>query len=386
MKIVVDATAAVRQQAGVGRFARGLLSGLAAIDAHNEYVLVTTGRARVAPSAGDLPARHRWLRLPVSERLATIAWQRLRLRPSPADLVPGADVLVTPDYALPRVGRIPAALTVHDLSFLLFPECADDHLRRYLERAVPRSIEDASVIFAVSQTTASALTSHFGVQANRIAVVGNAVDARFRPATEAERPVLARNLRRNLGLDPGYLLTVGTLEPRKNLVRLLRAYSELRRGWNARSSETPCPILVIVGREGWRFEPIFRECARLGLGKAVRFFTRVQDAELLSFYWGAGAFVCASLYEGFGIPPLEAMACGIPVTSTTGGALGEVLGDAALPFGAEDIDGMRAALRTILTDQGLRERLILAGARRRASYSWADSARAALAALEGVAA
>jgi glycosyltransferase involved in cell wall biosynthesis len=386
MKIVVDATAAVRQQAGVGRFARGLLSGLAAIDAHNEYVLVTTGRARVVPSAVDLPPRHRWLRLPVSERLATIAWQRLRVRPSFADLVPGADVLVTPDYALPRAGRIPAAVTVHDLSFLLFPECADDHLRRYLERAVPRSVEDASVIFAVSQTTASALTSYFGVSPDRIAVVGNAVDARFRPVTEAERPVLARNLRRNFGLDPGYLLTVGTLEPRKNLVRLLQAYSELRRGWNAHSSEMPCPILVIVGREGWRFEPIFRECARLGLGKAVRFFTRVQDAQLLSFYWGAGAFVCASLYEGFGIPPLEAMACGIPVTSTTGGALGEVLGAAALPFGAEDIDGMRAALRTILTDEELREQLILAGARRRAAYSWADSARSALAAMERVAA
>jgi glycosyltransferase involved in cell wall biosynthesis len=386
LKIVFDATAVVRQQAGVGRFARGLLSGLAAVDTHNEYVLVTTGKARVVPTDAELPIHHQWLRLPISERLATMAWQRLRLRPSPVDLVRGADFLITPDYALPRVGRIPSAVTVHDLSFLLFPECADANLRRYLERIVPRSIEQASVIFAVSHTTALALTSQLGVRPERIAVVANAVDARFRPAGEAERPAIARNLQQTFGLESGYLLTVGTLEPRKNLVRLLKAYSELRRVWSVRSGGERCPTLVIVGREGWRFEPIFRECARLGLGKAVRFFTRVQDAELLSFYWGARAFVCASLYEGFGIPPLEAMACGIPVASTTGGALGEVLGDAALPFGAEDIEGMRDALETILLDEDVRERLSLAGARRRAAYSWAGSAETALAAIEGVAA
>ncbi len=386
MKIVVDATAAVRQQAGVGRFARGLLSGLATVDAHNEYVLVTTGKARVTQDAADLPTRHRLIRLPISERFATAAWQRLRLRPSPVDFVRGADFFVTPDYALPRVGRTAAAVTVHDLSFLLVPECADAHLRAYLERVVPRSVEDASLVFAVSHATAAALTSQLGVPPERIAVVGNAVDARFHPANATEQALAARGLRTSFGLEPGYLLTVGTLEPRKNLVRLLGAYAGLRRGWDARAAGTPCPILVIVGREGWRFEPIFRECARLGLGRAVRFFTRVGDNELLTFYWGARAFVCASLYEGFGIPPLEAMACGIPVTSSTSGALGEVLGDAALEFEALDVEGMSAALGTILTDEALREQLIVAGARRRASYSWADSARSALAAIERVAA
>ena len=184
----MDATAAVRQQAGVGRFARGLLSGLSAVDGHNDYVLVTTGSARVIPEVSDLPARHRWLRLPISERLATIAWQRMRLRPAPADLVRGADFFVTPDFALPPVGRLPAAVTVHDLSFLVHPECADDGLRRYLERTVPRSVERASVVFAVSQATASALTARLGVAPTRIAVVSNAVDQRFRPVRDEADP------------------------------------------------------------------------------------------------------------------------------------------------------------------------------------------------------
>ena len=354
MKIVVDATAASRQQAGVGRFARGLLSGLAGVDTHNEYVLVTTGKARDQPSPRRTTNPAPPVGLPISERLATAAWQRLRLRPSPVDFVHGADFFVTPDYALPRVGRVPAAVTVHDLSFLLVPECADANLRCYLERVVPRSVEDASMVFAVSHTTAVALTAQFGLPSERIAVVGNAVDARFRLANTAEQSVAARRLRQTFSLESGYLLTVGTLEPRKNLVRLLGAYAALRRGWAAHSPGIPCPALVIVGREGWKFEPIFRECARLGLGRAVRFFTRVPDADLRTLYWGARAFVCASLYEGFGIPPLEAMACGIPVASTTGGALGEVLGDAALRFEAKDIDAMSAALGTILTDEALR--------------------------------
>ncbi|HEY8283893.1 MAG TPA: glycosyltransferase family 1 protein [Chloroflexota bacterium] len=386
MRIVMDATAAVRQQAGVGRFARGLLSGLATTDLENQYYLLTTGRARLEVPPRDLPARHRWIRLPISERVATIAWQRGRLRPSPAQLIAGAGLFVTPDYALPEVGRLPSALTVHDLSFLLFPECADDGLRRYLEKIVPRSLGQASLVLAVSHTTAASLTSLLGVAPERIVVVGNAVDGRFSPLPKPDAGELEHRLAEVFDLQPGYLLTVGTLEPRKNLVRLLGAYAALRSGWTRRHTEHPCPILVIAGREGWRFEPIFREVARLGVGPWVRFYTRVRDQDLLSLYRGAAAFVCASLYEGFGIPPLEAMACGIPVASSTGGALLEVLGEAAVRFDPIDVDGMSAALETVLTDDNARIRLIAAGRARAAAYSWVESARTALSAFKKVAA
>jgi len=386
MRIVMDATAAVRQQAGVGRFARGLLSGLATADPDNEYYLQTTGRARIDVPAHELPRHHRWLRLPVSERLATITWQRARLRPSPARLVRGAGLFVTPDYALPAVGRLPSILTVHDLSFLLFPECADDGLRRYLEKIVPRSLEQASLVLAVSHTTATALTNLLGVAPERIVVVGNAVDARFTPMMTLDAREQENRRVVPFQLQPGYLLTVGTLEPRKNLVRLLGAYAMLRSRWARRLYSRPCPILVIAGREGWRFEPIFREVARLGIGPWVRFFTRVLDRDLPTLYRGAGAFVCASLYEGFGIPPLEAMACGIPVASSTGGALSEVLDEAAARFDPLDLDGMSAALEAVLTDEDARARLCVAGQARARAYTWEGSARVALAAFKTAAA
>src|SRR6185437_2069403 len=386
MRIVMDATAAVRQQAGVGRFARGLLSGLATADLENEYYLLTTGRARLEVPTHELPRHHRWLRLPVSERVATIAWQRARLRPSPARFVRGAALFVTPDYALPAVGRLPSILTVHDLSFLLFPECADDGLRRYLEKIVPRSLEQASLVLAVSHTTATSLTKLLGVVPERIVVVGNAVDARFTPMTTIAAEEHGKRLAEAFQIQPGYLLTVGTLEPRKNLVRLLGAYAALRSRWARRYNPRPCPILVIAGREGWRFEPIFREVARLGVTPWVRFFTRVLDRDLPTLYRGATALVCASLYEGFGIPPLEAMACGVPVASSTGGALSEVLGEAVLRFDPLDLDGMCAALEAVLTDEDARARLIVAGRARARAYTWEGSARMALAAFKKAAA
>jgi glycosyltransferase involved in cell wall biosynthesis len=391
MRVVVDATAAVRQGAGVGRFARGILRGLALCDAQNEYVLLTTGKARLDLGTLQTPARVRWLQLPVPERAARIAWQRLRLAPSPALLAGKASLFFTPDFALPPLGRVPGILTVHDLSFLLLPECADQGLRRYLGEAVPRSARHAAGVIAVSQTTAAALTNLLGVPPERIGVVPNGVDPQFTPAGVDEQESLAGLLAARFGLEPGYLLTVGTIEPRKNLVRLLQAYHGLRRTWPALDGgqagrSRPIPPLVIAGREGWLFEPVFREVARLGLGRAVRFLTRVPDSDLVLLYRGSGAFVYPSLYEGFGIPPLEAMACGIPVAASTGGALPEILGDAALSFDPLDITSIYEAMRRVLLDAPLREELIRLGKARAAQYTWERAGLAALEMFERVAA
>jgi glycosyltransferase involved in cell wall biosynthesis len=390
MRVVVDATAAVRQGAGVGRFARGILRGLAACDAQNDYVLLTTGRARISPDGLPAPRRVRWRHLPIPERAARIAWQRLRLAPPPTLLAGRASLFFTPDFALPPLGRVPGILTVHDLSFLLLPDCADQGLRRYLSEAVPRSVRRAAAVVAVSQTTADALTTLLGVAPERIGVVRNGVDPQFTPPKEDEREVLAEWLAARFGLTPGYLLTVGTLEPRKNLVRLLQAYDRLRRSWpavaGAGGRPGALPPLVIAGREGWLFEPVFREVARLGLGRAVRFLTRVPDGDLVLLYRGSGAFVYPSLYEGFGIPPLEAMACGIPVAASTGGALPEVLGNAALSFDPLDITSIAAAMGRVLLDAPLREELIRLGTAQAAQYTWERAARDALALFERVAA
>jgi glycosyltransferase involved in cell wall biosynthesis len=393
MRIVVDATAAVRQQAGVGRFARGLLSGLAALDAHNDYTLLTTGRARQRPLPSALPVHHRWLQLPISERVARIAWHRLVIGPPPTLLVRRPELFFTPDYALPPVGSVPAVLTIHDLSFLVYPECADAGLRRYLEQSVPRSIARATAVVAVSETTARALHDRLKVEPERIHVVPNGVGPQFSPleppglrGSGAPGMRLARHLHERFGIDPGYLLHVGTLEPRKNLVRLLQAFNALRRRKReaaaSAAGDAPVPFarlqLVLAGREGWLYEPIFKEVARLGLRECVRFLTRVDDDDLVSLYRGALAFIYPSLYEGFGIPPLEAMACGVPVAASTGGALAEVLDGAAEFFDPVDVDAMVGAMDRVLADAPVRARLISRGRQRAQEYTWERAGRAAL--------
>ncbi|MDB5077615.1 MAG: glycosyltransferase family 1 protein [Chloroflexi bacterium] len=389
MRVVMDATAAVRQRAGVGRFARGLLTGLAEIDTHNDYFLITTGRHRLTLPATSLPQRHHWVRLPVPERIARIAWERLRLLPPPASFVPGAKIFFTADFALPRLGRVPSIPTIHDLSFLTHPECADEGLRKYLSTEVPRSIHAASAVVAVSHTTARALQELLGVEPAKIAVVPNGVDAQFRPlALTDETPPMPP-----FGLPTGYLLSVGTLEPRKNYVRLLQAFAKVQQRakpaqsvtW-PRSKPSSGYTLVIAGREGWKFEPIFREVARLNLASSVKFMTNTSDSDLLALYQHASAMVFPSLNEGFGIPPLEAMACGIPVAASTGGALPEVLGDAALSFDAFDVDGMSAAIERIMQDEPLQCTLRERGTRRAADYTWVRAATEALQLFERVAA
>jgi glycosyltransferase involved in cell wall biosynthesis len=387
MRIVIDATAAARQRAGVGRFARGILAGLGAIDAHNDYFLITTGKQRIQLSESELPASHRWLRLPVPERFARIAWQRTHIAPPPSTFVRNADVFFTPDFALPRRGSIPSILTVHDLSFLTHPECADDGLRRYLSTEVPRSIRSAAAVVAVSETTASALTALLGVSRSRIGVVPNGVDQQFsgaapgKPAPDDAAP---------FGLPDRYILAVGTLEPRKNYMRLLKAMSLVTRrsrtGSAGYGTASPPLTLAIAGREGWLYEPIFREVARLGLGSTVRFFTDADDADLRALYRHARAFICPSLYEGFGIPPLEAMTCGVPVAASTGGALPEVLGDAALSFDPLDVDAIASAIERIVEDDTLRSCLRMRGYSRAREYTWERSAFAALGLFERVAA
>ncbi len=391
MRIVFDGTAALRQRAGVGRFARGLLQGLAEIDGQNFYTLVTTGRARLDPDDLTLPQHHRWLRLPLSERLARIGWHRLHILPSPAMAVRHASLFFTPDFALPRPGRVPSILTVHDLSFLIHPECADDGLRKYLSAEVPRSIRQAAAVVAVSRTTADALQSRLGVDPARIRVVPNGVDARFRPPPVHEGGPLTQP---PFSCYPGYVLSVGTLEPRKNYVRLLQAFSLLRKRLGCGlanpvltgDSSSQGIMLVIAGREGWMFEPIFREVARLGLEHSVRFFSDAADDDLLHLYQHAGLFVSPSLYEGFGIPPLEAMACGVPVVSSTGGALPEVLGEAALYFDPLDIQGMSETMERGLTDEECRQALHARGLARASLYTWEAAGRAVLALFERVAA
>jgi glycosyltransferase involved in cell wall biosynthesis len=360
LRIGIDYTAAVRQRAGIGRYARGLVRALARLDTENEYVLLVVGRPK---EEGTFPPNFKPRYLPLSPHWATILWQRLQI-PFPADLLTGPlDLFHSPDYVLPPLRGGKRVLTIHDLSFLRYPEGADPRLRWYLTQAVPRSIGQADLVLADSLNTKSDLIELLGVEAGRVEVLYPGVEERFRPLDEESLvPVQAR-----YSLDFPFILTVGTLEPRKNHVGLLHAYSLLK---------GRCPHrLVIAGGKGWLYEDIFQEVERLGLEEMVFFLGYVPEEDLPALYNLADLFVFPSFYEGFGLPPLEAMACGTPVVVSDLSSLPEVVGDGALLIPPQEIEALAEAMEKALSDPSLREELRSKGLERAKRFTWSEAAK-----------
>ncbi len=364
MRIGIDYTAAVHQRAGIGRYARGLVRALAQLDRENEYLLLVAGRPK---EECTFPVNFRLRYLPLSPHRVTILWQRLRL-PLPADLFTGPlDLFHSPDFVLPPLCRGKSILTIHDLSFLRYPEGADPRLRWYLTQAVPRSIGQADLLLADSQNTKSDLIELLGVEEGRVEVLYPGVEERFHPLNEGS----LASVKARYSLDFPFILTVGTLEPRKNHVGLLQAYSLLKGRHPHR--------LVIAGGKGWLYEGIFQEIERLSLEERVLFLGYVPEEDLPALYNLADLFVFPSLYEGFGLPPLEAMACGTPVVVSALSSLPEVVGDGALLVPPQDIEALAEAMEKGLSDLSLRRELRGKGLEQAKRFSWSEAAKRLLA-------
>lgn len=360
MRIGVDYTAAVRQKAGIGRYARELFKHLGKIDQQNFYILMVPRDAALHP----LPSNFRYLRLPFSERLMYIFWQRLRV-PIPVEAFTGPLRLFhSPDFVLPPLALTPSILTIHDLSFLKLPECFTSNLLRYLSQAVPRSIKKADFILADSGNTRKDLLELMGVPLDKIEILYAGVGENFKPSN-------GEKARTRYGLPQRFILSLGTLEPRKNFPRLIRAFAMLKENLKPGNDLK----LVIAGRKGWLFEVIFRAVEECGLEGEVIFPGYVEEEDLPSLYSAAELFVYPSLYEGFGLPPLEAMACGVPVVASEAPPLPEVLGDAALFFSPYNVEAMASAMEKALLDKELRRKLREKGFTQSSIFSWDKSAR-----------
>ena len=270
--------------------------------------------------------------------------------------------------------RTPFSLIIYDLSFVIAPDTVQEGYRNWLVRNVPRSIERAGSIVVPSESVRAEVLEHYPAADGKIVVASPGVDrATFRPtAPEAQAAARAR-----FGLPDRYFLFVGTLQPRKNLLRLLAAYRALAPEVREREA------LVLVGMKGWRDDSIRAELEQLSAdGVRVHWPGYVATTDLPALYSGATALVWPSLYEGFGMPILEAMACGAPVITSDCSSMPEAAGGAALLVDPTDVDALSAAMLRVSTDDALARELTGRGRARAARANWRDTASRVLEALE----
>ncbi len=311
-----------------------------------------------------------------------ILWEQTRLAAASRELA----LLHGLAFATPLAVRCPTVVTVHDLSFLRFPSAFRPYNRSYLSLITRSSVRRAARVIAVSESTRQDVISLCGVSPQKVKVVPNGVTQAFSPVPEDQ----AAAFRQRKGLPDRYILFVGTLEPRKNLVRLVEAYAKVRQmirrrgasGGNDRGDELLA--LIIAGSKGWYYDEITARVAELELAGSVRFPGFVPADELPWWYRAATLFVYPSIFEGFGLPVLEAMACGTPTVTSTVSSLPEVAGDAALLVNPHDTDALADAIYRVLTDPVVADRLRRAGPRQAAHFSWARTASATAAVYRDV--
>jgi glycosyltransferase involved in cell wall biosynthesis len=356
--IGIDARLPYYRDGGISTYVRRLIRALEQLDAHNHYTIfhrrgaseTLTGRFRRA----DLwtPAHHRLERLALS----------LELLPRRLDLFHSVDFI--PPYRAARAHII----TVHDLTFLHYPQYLTAESRRYYNDQIHAAVAQAQHILADSDATRRDLMAMLNVPTEKITVHMLGVGEQYKPLPAAEvAPILAQH-----GLPHGYLLHVGTWEPRKNLPALLRAYRELLLA-------TPdLPPLVLVGRKGWHYDELRAECDAVGLGERVLWRGSVPDEHLPALYNGALLNLTVSLYEGFGLPALEGMACGVVPIVSNRSSLPEIVGEVGLQINPDDDSSIAAAIHHALHDSAWRAAQQAAARQRASAFTWEACARVAL--------
>jgi glycosyltransferase involved in cell wall biosynthesis len=353
---------------GIGRYVRALTDHLPAVAAADRgavsWIVGRHPAGRLA-AAGLVPAVTARLAWP--GRVATRTWVTRRRPRLPAGVRADLDMVHATSAAVPPTGGRPLVATVHDLAFRHYPDAYPAAGRRYHDRSARIVAAEAARVIAVSQATADDLTELYGVEPERISVVPLGVQ----PPGVADEPAAARLLA-DLGVRGPFLLAVGTLEPRKNLPRLLAAFGEV-------TDELPDHFLVVAGPVGWG--PALRptwDSVRVKLAGPV------DDAVLQALYRSADGLAYPSLYEGFGLPVLEAMANGLPVLTSDRSSLPEVAGDAAVLVDPLDRGALAKGLVRLVSDSALRRRLADAGPRRAARFTWPATAAGTWAAYRQV--
>ncbi|MCU0498846.1 MAG: glycosyltransferase family 4 protein [Anaerolineae bacterium] len=355
MKIAFDARLTYYRQGGISEYMRRLLEAFVPFAPDHDLRVLHNFRMKetlspVFPRLNCLtPCHHRYERTLLG----------LELSPHRFDL------LHSPDFIPPRWGARRYVITVHDLAFLLFENLQTAASLRYYRDQLASSLAQASQVITVSHATKADLLRLFDVPENRITVIWNGVHPRFQPLDPV---TIESHLSAYPQLPREYLLFVGTIEPRKNLPTLLKAYHQLR----------DAPKLVLAGQKGWLSEETFQTIADLELQDAVILLSEIASEHLPALYNRALIHLFPSIYEGFGLPVLEAMACGTPTISSDRGSLPEVIGSAGLMVDPENVDAIADAIQQLLTDRALADRLRADGLVWVKQFTWEQCARQTL--------
>ncbi len=367
MRIGIDGIVLRGRDAGTLRYMEELLAALALYGTSHDYRIFGDDRVfrpEAMPSAANLAYQHvhpsRILPRALSQQLYR-SWHALGK----------LDLLHCPAFVPPLAFDGKTVATIFDLTFVLYPETQKWTGRMWWRILGPRGMAKADRLIALSESTKADLVKTRLVPDEKIRVV-------YPCTRESFRPTPSQQMRAKYHLPDQYVLYVGTLERRKNLSNLIRAFDKARRMGQFDHA------LVLAGQRGWLYEDLFRTVEELGLGDRILFLGYVPDQDLPGLYSGADLFVYLSKYEGFGLPVLEAMACGVPVLSSNSSSLPEVAGDAAVLVPPEDIDLAAREMKRILSDRDLRQEMANKGLHRATCFTRARLARETIAVYEEV--
>ncbi len=372
MRIGIDISTVLNHgvDIGSGRYIINLIKNLLQIDKKNTYIL--TGRyttSKYLPSVTDLktkyPSRKLEIKIFKTTQKKLAIWDRLRF--PPIELLGfRADIFHCPDFIIPPTLNKNIVLTIHDLAFIRFPQFNFDWFVKKYTKEVKRNTATAKKILADSRSTKNDIVKLLKINPDKIKVVHLAADNIFKklPAGEIDKKILTK-----YNIDKRYILSVGTIEPRKNYTILIKAFNTLKK-----NNEKFNLKLIIVGRTGWKSEAAYRERDLSPYRKDILFLGRVSDEDLIQIYNQAEFFVYPTIFEGFGLPLLEAMSCGLAVITTNTSSIPEVISDAGILVNPNDVKALSEKIETLAIDNKLNESLGKKSQNQAKKFSWLKTA------------
>jgi len=368
LRIAIDAHSVGTGLGGNESYAKNLNEALAEIDKENRYSLYVTRREAVERFSNRWPNFEVRATLPHTPLIRIPLILSAELRRSPVDVL-------HVQFTAPPFSPCPVVVSIHDLSFEHLPQTFKWRSRKQLRITVRRSAREASQVIALSEHARKDIISTYCIAPEKVTAIPLAAAAHFRPIRNDEE---LQRVRQTYGIEGEYILSVGAIQPRKNLSRLVVAYSRLRRA----TPEGNLPKLVLAGKCAWLYEETLRTIKELQLSDSVILTGYVPENDLPALYSGALCFVYPSYFEGFGLPPLEAMKCGVPVIVGNRTSLPEVVGDAGIIVEPFDVDAIAGAMDKLISDSNLRADLAARGLARAKLFDWQETARQTLTVYE----